>query len=235
AAVRLQRIDRLALAWTAGVMAIVILADMGPLGFVGTADRLMLGLYLPLSLLSGAALSRMEGSDGRIGRMFLLLLTLVGAASMGVVLYSYAGSWGLPAEDYEAIIWLKDLNLSDAVCINLDETGAWVYPVAGIRASMPRGIPTGFAYGLPGRIALDPGDPAVLEELKGLAHRNVLIYISSVSITRPGHIPPFAEYSSVYPAVNLSYPQGSYELLYDRGARIYRFQVGLERSDPLGP
>ena len=56
----------------------------------------MLSLYLPLSILAALALERMDGGDVRIIASILLVLIAVGAASMGLVLYSYAGSWGLP-------------------------------------------------------------------------------------------------------------------------------------------
>jgi hypothetical protein len=186
---------------------------------------MLLVLYLPLSILAALAMCRMDGGNISMKGAFLMTLIVTGSASMGVVLYSYAGAWGLPQEDYDAIMWLSGQNLSDAVCINLDETGAWVYPFTGIMVAKPRVIPTGFSYGLPERIAKDPGDSTVLEELKGIGHQNTMIYVSSISITRPGHIPPFAEYNSVYPEVNLSFPDANYELLYDKGARIYRVRA----------
>jgi len=219
---RRGRLDRLALAWACAVLAIVFLADSGPLEFVGSADRLLLGVYLPLSILSATALYRMDGADGRLRRAFVLMLLLLGSSSMAVVLYSYAGSWALPEDDYEAIAWLGEQNLTDAVCINIDETGAWVYPMTGIRVCRPRMAALGFSYDLPARIARDPGEPALLDELRSIGQQNVLVYVSSVSIERPGLVPPFVEHVGAYPGVNLSYPAEEYELLYERGARIYR-------------
>lgn len=125
---RRELLDRLALGWACAVVLIVLLADMGPLSFIGTADRLLLVLYLPLSLLGAVALSRMDGGDGRIRNLFMLLPIVVGSAAMGLFFYSYAESWGLPHEDYDAIMWLWRLNLSDAICINLDETGPGYIP-----------------------------------------------------------------------------------------------------------
>jgi len=80
----------------------------------------------------------------------------------------------------------------------------------------------GFSYDLPARIARDPGEPALLDELRSIGQQNVLVYVSSVSIERPGLVPPFVEHVGAYPGVNLSYPAEEYELLYERGARIYR-------------
>jgi hypothetical protein len=224
AIVRREQLDRLSLAWAGALILIVLLADTGPLRFIGTADRLLLVLYLPLSLLGALALCRMEGGDARIKASFLLVLIATGSASMGVVLYSYAGAWGLPQEDYDAIMWLSGQNLSDAVCINLDDTGAWVYPLTGIHVAWPL-TPMGFNYGLPERIATDPGNRTMLEELRGIEHQNTLIYISSASITRPGYVPPFAVNSRVYPEVNLSFPDADYELLYENVSRIYRVRA----------
>lgn len=224
--VRRGKLDRLSLAWVGAMIFIVLLADSGPLRFVGTADRLLLVLYLPLSILAALALCRMDGGDTRMKAAFLLVLIATGAASMGIVLYSYAGAWGLPQEDYDAIMWLSGQNLSDAVCINLDETGAWVYPLTGIRVANPRmgpGTPP-FDRDLTPKIIADPGSPDVTRSLGSFGAR-YLIYISSVSISRPGYVPPFAEYSQIYPVVNMNFPEANYELLYNRGARIYRVRA----------
>lgn len=221
AAVRGGQLNRMALAWAGSWILVVLMADTGLLSILGTADRLLLSLYLPLSILAALALERMDGGDLRIRASFLLVLILVGAASMGLVLYSYAGSWGLPQEDYDAMIWLSGQNPSDAVCINVDETGAWIYPLTGIPTSSPRVSAIGFAYGLPERVRIDPGNRTVVSDLKNIGHQNVLIYVSSVSVLRPGHTPPFADHEP-FPLVNLSYPEEDYELLYDTGARIYR-------------
>jgi hypothetical protein len=220
---RREKLDRLAIGWASAVALIVLLADIGPLSFVGTADRLLLVLYLPLSLFGAVALSRMDGGDRKVRFLFLLLLILVGSAAMGGIFYSYAESWRMPQEDYNAIMWLSGLNLSDAICINVDETGAWVYPLAGIPVAMPRGSKFALSEG----IIKDPGDPAVLEGLRRIENQIVLIYVSSVSIMYPGLVPPFREYESTYPNVNMSFPSADYELIYNKGAKIYKL-----RNDP---
>lgn len=218
-----ERLDRMALAWAGAVIAVVLLADSGPLSFIGTPDRILLELYLPLSILGALALSRMDSGDLGLRRAFLLALLLVGVVSMMVVLESYAESWGMPREDHDAIMWIKAQNMSDAVCVNLDETGAWIYPLTGVRVARGR-FTGGFSYPLPGMVIRDPNDPTVLEALERLGRRNVLIYVSSVSISRPGHVPPFAEHAGAFPTVNMSFSPEHYDLVYDRGARIYRFR-----------
>jgi hypothetical protein len=228
AIVRRDELDRLALAWAGGVILVVLLADSGPLRFVGTADRLLLVLYLPLSLLAALALCRMDGGDERMKAAFLLVLIAIGSASMCTVLYSYAGAWGLPQDDYDAIMWLSGQNLSDAICINLDETGAWVYPLTGIRVANPRmgpGVPP-FDRSLIPKIIADPNSLEVTRALGSFGQPRYLIYISSVSVSRPGYVPPFAEYNQIYPAVNMSFSDNSYDLIYHNGTYIFGFPKG---------
>ncbi len=225
---RRDQLDRLALAWAVVTIAIVLLADTGPLDFVGTADRLMLVLYLPLGLLAAVGLSEMDGgSDRGVSASFALVLLLVGVAGMGAVFYSYAGSWELPQEDYDAIMWLSGQNLSDAAIINLDETGAWIYPMTGISVKVPRGCssPTDVHYyHIAQSISSDPNDEKVLDEIRQMLHGEVIVYVSSVSISRPGHVPPFVEFGRIYPKANLCFSQEKYELIYDRGAKIFRMK-----------
>jgi hypothetical protein len=227
--VRRGKLDRLALAWAGAVILIVLLADSGPLRFIGTADRLLLVLYLPLAILAALALCRMDGGDIRMKTAFLLVLIAIGAASMGIVLYSYAGAWGLPQEDYDAIVWLSgQKNLSDAVCINLDETGAWVYPLTGIRVANPRMGPgvSPFDRNLTQKIIADPGSLDVTGALGSFGQPRYLIYISSVSVSRPGYVPPFAEYNQIYPVVNMNFSEDSYDLIYQNGTYIFGFPKG---------
>lgn len=226
--VRRDQLDRMALAWTGAAIFTILLADSGPLRFVGTADRLLLVQYLPLSILAALALCRMDGGDKKMKAAFLMVLIATGAASMGIVLYSYAGTWGLPQEDYDAIMWLSGQNLSDAVCINLDETGAWVYPLTGITVANPRmgpGAPN-FDRDLIQKIIVDPGSPDVTRALGSFGLARYLIFISSVSVSRPGYVPPFAEYSQIYPTVNMSYPEDRYDLIYHNGTYIFGFPKG---------
>ena len=221
--IRQERLDRIALIWAFSWILIVLLADSGLLSLLGTADRILLSLYLPLSLLAALALSRMDGGDARIKASFLLILIVMGVVSTGIVLYSYADAWGLPKNDYDAMMWLSDQNLSDAVCINVDEIGAWIYPLTGIRTACPRMAPTGFSLGLSDRIGMDPGNRTVIRDLKSIGHRNILIYVSSVSVLRPGHTPPFVGHSP-FPLLNMSYPVEDYELIFENGAKIYKLK-----------
>jgi hypothetical protein len=227
---RRDRLDRIALAWIGTIIFIVILADCGPLKFVGTADRLMLLLYLPLSLLAAFSLSRMEAGERKMTASFTLVLFLIGIACMMAIFYSYANTWGLPQQDYEAMTWLSGQKLSDPFCINLDETGLWIYPIAGIYLSKPAyGLENDFKFSYLGsRIAVNPNDDLVLDEMRRIGHEDVIVYVSYVSISRPGYIAPFTYNASVYPVVNLSFSSDNYQLLYDQGARIYRMKKAKE-------
>lgn len=225
---RRDRIDLLALSWTGTLALMVLLADTGPLKFVGTADRLLLGLYLPLSLLAATALAKMDGAVPKVRAGFMLILILCGALCMGAVFYSYTGSWAITKEDYNAITWLGEQNYSDALFINLDETGAWVYPLTGIEVKNPRIGPGNAPYDreLAAKIIADPASSEVIQALSSSGYARSLIYISNVSLSRSEYVPPFAEYIGTYPTANLSYPLESYDLIYDRGAYIYGFPKG---------
>ncbi|HOO54550.1 MAG TPA: hypothetical protein PLM24_00200 [Methanothrix sp.] len=235
---RRDQLDRLALAWTGAMVIIVLLADCGLLGFVGTADRLMLVLYLPLSLLAAVALSRMDGSDKKISASFMLMLLLTGTLGMGAVFYSYAGSWGLPQEDYDAIMWLSGQNMSDAICINPDETGGWVYPIAGIEvANQIMGPQMYYGFAPYNRrffmdLATDPSSTAVIDAMKRSEEMTVLIYVSNVSLSRPGYVPPFASHRSEYPVLNLNFSENYYRQIYDDGARIFEFKNEMKDLTP---
>jgi hypothetical protein len=76
------------------------------------------------------------------------------------------------------------------------------------------------------KIIADPGSLDVTGALGSFGQTRYLIYISSVSISRPGYVPPFAEYSQVYPVVNMSYPEDSYDLIYHRGTHVFGFPKG---------
>lgn len=225
---RRDRMGILALSWAAAVSCVVLLADVGLLSFIGTADRLLLDLYLPLSLLAASALSRMDGSDSRIRASFILILVLCGFFGMGAVFHSYTASWAIPSADYDAIQWLGKQNFSDALCINLDETGAWVYPLTGMTVAHHRMLrpDRGIGLGAIRSIIANPARPGVIKALNASGYNRSLIYVSYVSLARQGYVPPFAQHSGKFPSVNLNFSKDSYDLIYDKGARIYGYPRG---------
>jgi hypothetical protein len=230
---RRDKLDRLAGAWTVAIIIMTLLADIGPLESVASADRVLMVLYLPLSLLAAFALVKMERTDRKIEAGFLLVLLLSGIVVMGVVFQSYTGSWAIPKEDYKAIMWLGTQNYSDALCINLDETGSWVYPLTGITVAKPRMETGALPFGaIPSnnnmikKIVDDPGSIEVADALRRSGYARNLIYISNVSLSRPGYVPPFEEYGKIYPSANISFPKDKYDLIYSRGVYIFGFPKG---------
>lgn len=228
---RRDRMDLLALSWAGAVSMIVLLADAGPLEFVGSADRLLLDLYLPLSLLAASALAKMEQAVPSVRTGFILVLIICGSLFMGSVFSSYLGSWAIPEEDYKAIMWLGEQNYSDVVCINLDETGAWIYPLTGMLTANHRMVPETVPIKLDiiKKISTTPGSFEVLKALKALkgpGFNRSLIFVSNVSLSRPGYVPPFAESIGVFPESNIKFPRNSYDMIYSQGAYIFGFPKG---------
>ncbi|NLD26252.1 MAG: hypothetical protein GX661_02705, partial [Acholeplasmataceae bacterium] len=223
AVTRNDRLDRLTLTWTGVVFFIVLLADAGPLRFIGTADRLLLLIYLPLSILAATAIGCMARDTIQVRNIVIVLLTVVGVVSMGVVLYSYAGSWALPQEDYAAMMWLSEQNFNDTVCINLDETGAWIYPLTGIEVAKSR-TNIGFNNRLPNMVIDNPNNSSLIKGLKKIKHENVVIFVSNVSLSRPGYVPPFSVHHKPYPTLKMNFSNKYYEDIYDKGTFIFKLK-----------
>jgi len=238
ALLRQDKLDKLAISWAVAVVAMVIISDTGIYSFDTTADRVLSKLYLPLSILAAFAVSSMEASAPRLKPRFVLLILVVGTASMGVIFYSYANSWALPEEDYRAMLWLGDQGYGDAICINPDETGGWTYPIAGIEVAnqiMGPQMYYGFApYN--GRffrdLAADPSSSAVINTMKRSEDMTILIYVSNVSLSRPGYVPPFARHHSIYPVFNLEFSEDYYRKVYDDGACIFEFKNEMKDLTP---
>ena len=70
----------------------------------------------------------------------------------------------------------------------------------------------------------DPNSKSVTDTIGSSGYTSNLIYISNVSISRPGYVPPFSRFHSRYPVLNLSFSEDYYDLVYDRGAYIYEFK-----------
>ncbi|HEX7445547.1 MAG TPA: hypothetical protein VF300_04075 [Methanothrix sp.] len=83
-----------------------------------------------------------------------------------------------------------------------------------------------FDRNLTAKIIADPNSLDVIDALGSFGKARYLIYISSMSVSRPGYIPPFAEYSQVYPVVNMSFSDNSYDLIYHNGTYIFGFPKG---------
>lgn len=225
-----DRLDRLCIAWTIAIAGMFVFSDIGVLDFVATPNRVLAQLYIPLSIFGAAALAAMAAALSKARPVFALVLVFAGAAAMAVVFFTYAGAWALPPEDSAAIAWLSEQNTTDMVCINLDETGAWVYPIAGVPVARPRLVPgdTPYDYKTIQRMVLDPNSVKTLAALRKVGDVPTVIYVSNVSLSRPGYVPPFSEYSRAYPKINPNYDPVNYEPVYEAGAKIYMFRAGSE-------
>jgi len=231
---RRDRLDRLVMAWALAVVIMVFVSDIGIFDFGTSPDRVLSKLYLPLCVLAAYSVFSINKSMHNFETsrpVFLLLIIVIGTASMGAVFYNYAESWGLPEEDYRAMNWLGEHNFSDAVCINSDQTGAWAYPLTGIKVAdqiigpqMYYGFKP-FGYQFFQKLRADPNDPLVIETIKNSEYGTDLIYVSKTSISRPGYRPPFTKFhGGSYPVQNLDFSSQYYDLIYDEGTRIFQFK-----------
>ena len=222
-----DRLDRLCIAWTIAIAAMFVFSDIGVLYYVATPNRVLAQLYIPLSIFGAVALAAMAAALPRARPVFALVLVFAGAAAMAVVLFTYAGAWALPPEDSAAIEWLSEQNTTNMVCINLDETGAWVYPVAGVPVARPRLVPgdTPYGYGVVQQMIRDPNSAKTLAALREVGDVPTVVYVSNISLSRPGYVPPFSHYSRVYPKINPDFDAANYEAMYEDGAKIYKFRA----------
>jgi hypothetical protein len=223
---RRGNMDRLIIIWTVISLALVALTDIGASLSISSTERAFLNLYLPLSALAAIAFTQMDGAQVKLRAIFLSILLLVGFASMFAVFQFYANSWALPVADYDAMNWLESQNMTEAICLNLDETGAWIYPITGMEVARPRFIPRGnssFNSKFIQNVVRNPQKNSVLEKLEKSKYKNILVYISSISLSRPAYVPPFYEFRAIYPNVNLSYSKRNYDLIYNQSVNIYKF------------
>jgi len=228
---RRDKLDRLGISWSLVLLAMLILTDIGIIpNDLTPPDRILIALYLPLSILAAYGVSIFVQSIHKGRATLAALLLVLGIAFSGAAFYSYLDSWGMPKADYDAISWLGEQNYSNATCINLDETGAWIYPLLGILLTDPRMIPdqTSFDQASTDEMIRDPNDRRVIEKIKTVKGEPILIYVSSVSALNPGYAFPFLSVSQCYPEVNLSFSREYYDQIYNRGAHIFRFKGGLD-------
>ncbi|HWQ65289.1 MAG TPA: hypothetical protein VN372_00285 [Methanospirillum sp.] len=197
-------------------------------------ERILTDIAVPLVGMGGITLAAMaRGAESpKFGGFLSVLLILMGLFILGSIFGTYMSIWALPKEDHNALSWLSDQNYANGILINLDETGSWAYPLTGIPVSHPRVIPSieygdRLVYAKPWTIVQISNISWIQGKTKG--YDPVLVYKSSVSSTRPGFTPPFAEYPFVYPDGTINLSPGSYSLLYDKGTQIYELNQSLLR------
>ena len=240
---RRDKLDRFVFAWIIGILALVILVDIGVLNLYIEPNRAFTELYIPLSILAAYPVYAVEryladSADNNapnrnrkkmeVVLVLAILLLLIGGVSTGVVFKSYVDSWALPEADYQAMVWMNERKFENAICINLDTVGRWIYPLTEIPVSNPRCVPRPDVT-REGQVIRHPNDPKTLEMLynDSMRYEHVLVYVSNVTNTRPGHKPPFTIFNENYPCVNVSnFNATYYDLIYARdGAYVFEYKA----------
>jgi len=130
------------------------------------------------------------------------------------------------------MVWMNEQKFENAICINLDTVGRWIYPLTGIPVSNPRSVPRPDIT-REGQVIGNPNDPKTLEMLynDSMRYEHVLLYVSNVTNTRPGHKPPFSRFNEHYPNVNVSnFNATFYDLVYARDdAYVFEYKTFLLR------
>ncbi len=208
-----NKLDRLSVSWMAAILAMFILCDTGVYHFGTGADRILNQLYLPLGILAGytahaayVQLTHLNIDRNKAAASLAIPLMIMGVLSTTAVLLSYDESWALPDSDYSAMMWLKEQNFDNAVVINLDSTGGWIYPLTGLKVSNPASVPGQDAWRSSNTISMvkDPTSPPVLKSLSDIlqAYDNTLIYASNKTMSNPPR-PPFKRFYGAYPNVDV--------------------------------
>lgn len=240
---RRDKLDRSVFAWIIGILALVILVDIRVLNLHIEPNRAFTELYIPLSILAAYPVYAVQryltdsANDNAPNRnrkqmkvvlVLAILLLLIGGVSTGVVFKSYIEPWALPEADYQAMVWMNEQRFENGICINLDAVGRWIYPLTGIPVSDPRCVPRPDVT-REEQVIKHPNDPKTIEMLynDSMRYEPVLLYVSNVTNSRPGHKPPFTLFYENYPCVNVSnFNATYYDLIYARdGAYILEYKA----------
>ena len=204
ALLRRSQVDLLAISWIVSLTALALLVEFGVLSRHRLlTDRTLTELYLPLSMLAGSVFYQLEKklrcNIVQIKSIMRILVVVGGILTSTVFIKGYYDSWGLPEQDYQALEWLSEKGYDNSILVSLDSTGMWAYPIADVELFEPflfeRKPPVYIR-----NIADAPNSDASLNWLDALSreHEHVLIYVSSVSTSRPYYKPPFARFYGFY-------------------------------------
>ena len=191
-------------------------------------ERILTDCAVPLIGMGGLALAAMANGVGssRFGYYLSGVLLVTGLIVMSAIFGFYTITWAVPSDDRDALTWLSGQNFTHPIVVNLDETGGWAYPITGIPVSHPRVVPgieiTQPVYSSPWKTDVLQNPDDVRRRVSG--YDSILIYISSISITKPGYSSPFSEYPYPYPNGTISLPS-EYVRIYDKGAQIYELRA----------
>jgi hypothetical protein len=218
-------LDKLTIASVVAIMGMAIFVDIVVLPLSPQPDRIIALLYIPFSIFAAYAVTAMIDSFSQIKTVAMILLIIIGSISMGIIFHSYAGSWGLSKTDYNAMVWLEKQNMTDSICVNVDDIGAWVYPIMGMHVANPPPLFVSserynYNFGQIQKINNDPNSRdsvLILDEFK-----NPVVFVSSIALTNGGYTPPFSETHMSFPRVNSTYSLTIYQRIYHDGVSIYK-------------
>jgi hypothetical protein len=203
---------------------LAILVDSRVIGIESVGDsRIYAKIFIPISIFAGLSFSRLIESVKRkkvityllYFNIFLVFGLLLNNAFVNT---STRIDWALSSADYDALIFLNEKN---GIVVNVDNTGAWAYPISGLNVTNPR---VGLQLIERSELIQNPNSEVSLEMIDELKKKNqeVFIFVSSVSVNRPGYW-IFMERYPVVDVKNFEYP--NYELVYEKeNAFVFRFR-----------
>jgi hypothetical protein len=165
-------------------------------------------------------------------RWALIAVLLASSVVFNASTMGYFSEWKLDGRDYGA---LKSLEGREGVLVNLDYTGRWAYPIAGMEVTNPRVFtqmisdPSHHPTLLPEKlrsIAEDPDSQESTATLEGLAgaRKGVYLFVSTLSVR--GN---FSVFDLDYPRIDVGKFRSSphYSVVYDDGAVVLKYAGGM--------
>jgi hypothetical protein len=179
-------------------------------------------LYLPLSLFAGITLN---GWNKHIKQQ-ILTISLVVPIILFIMFNTFSNlhnfGWEMPYSDYAGI---KSLEGKNGICLNIDPTGEWIYPISGMRITNPRGLPPILNETQREEIVLNPESNGSIKTLQSLKEKygEVYIFISQKSSESSG----YSLFENFFPVVDVNRFKESdgYELFYEEnGSVVFRYK-----------
>jgi hypothetical protein len=188
-------------------------------------NRMYAILYIPFSIFSAVALEKIISNVRQKKRFFYITSFNIFLIFAFILTNAYINttttlSWAMSYDDYFA---MKSLSEKKGITINLDPTGQWIYPLSGMPLTNPRGMAHLLNENEIKTIIGDPNSVKSLNLINSLKEQfgDVYMFVSSVSINRPG----YWIFMERYPEVDINkFKLTNYELVFaDNAARIYKF------------
>jgi hypothetical protein len=223
---RQNKDDWLIFGWFMLWFSLVLLNDVGTFGLGLTGVRRYQELYLPISVLAGYALhSILSSSKNKKLMTYLIFLSCFVTFPLlfGSIFMTYVPAWTLSLEDYNA---MKSLENETGIAVNLDPTGKWIYPIAGMKVTNPRSMPQLVETPILENIIDNPSSKNSLKTLQGLEeeHGTVYIFISQRGYNSPG----YHLFGNFYPKINMNefIESEEFEIFYEEKGSVVLSFVG---------